>query len=221
MSPLSDNPMSVEGNMVVNNVFPVVKSYRSGVSVEYAHDPRRQWFVLRVSYGREKKAHDILVEDGVYVYLAMHYVDKTIQGRRKRLLVPLIPNLIFAYLTENEAENYLKFTPELSFLSYYYDHFHQNSRNANPPLIIPQKEMQNFVLATISCSEHLLLVNPSNCHYKSGDLVRVVDGPFQGVEGKVARVAGQQRVVVSLSSIGLISTAYIPSAFIRKVEENE
>jgi hypothetical protein len=40
---------------------------------------------------------------------------------------------------------------------------------------------------------------------------------FEGVEGKVARVAGQQRVVISLSEIGLISTAYIPTAFIEKI----
>jgi transcription antitermination factor NusG len=43
----------------------------------------------------------------------------------------------------------------------------------------------------------------------------VIDGPFKGIEGKIARIAGQQRVVVSISSIGLISTAYIPTAFIR------
>ena len=45
----------------------------------------------------------------------------------------------------------------------------------------------------------------------------VTDGLFKGVEGKVARVAGQQRVIVSLSKIGLISTAYIPTAFIEKI----
>jgi len=46
--------------------------------------------------------------------------------------------------------------------------------------------------------------------------VKVIDGVFQGVEGRVARVAGQQRVIVNLSQVGLISTAYIPTAFIEK-----
>jgi transcription antitermination factor NusG len=77
--------------------------------------------------------------------------------------------------------------------------------------------MENFILATCNQSEHLKFVNESQCHYKSGDTVRVIDGLFKGVEGRVARVSGQQRVVLSLSSIGLISTAYIPTAFIQKI----
>ena len=66
--------------------------------------------------------------------------------------------------------------------------------------------------------DYLLFVEPAQCHYKSGDCVVVVDGLFRGVEGRVARVAGQQRVIVTLSKIGLISTAYIPTAFLKKME---
>jgi hypothetical protein len=40
---------------------------------------------------------------------------------------------------------------------------------------------------------------------------------FKGVVGKVARVSGQQRVIVSITNVGLISTAYIPTAFIEKL----
>ena len=79
--------------------------------------------------------------------------------------------------------------------------------------------MENIIRATINHSEHLLLVQPSQCHYKSGDQVRVVDGPFCGVEGRVARVSGQQRVIVTLSSVGLVSTAYVPTAFIERLEK--
>jgi transcription antitermination factor NusG len=61
-------------------------------------------------------------------------------------------------------------------------------------------------------------VKPEQCHFKSGELVKVIEGPFKGVEGRVARIAGQQRVVVSLSKIGLISTAYIPTAFLEILE---
>lgn len=56
-----------------------------------------------------------------------------------------------------------------------------------------------------------------HCHYKSGDKVRIVDGDFAGVEGKVARVAGQQRVVIELPGVCLVATAYIPTAFIKPI----
>ena len=50
------------------------------------------------------------------------------------------------------------------------------------------------------------------------DKVRTdMEGSFKNVVGRVARVVGQQRVILSLSDIGLIATAYIPSAFIEKI----
>ena len=94
-----------------------------------------------------------------------------------------------------------------------------DNNQKNPPLTVPCVEMDMFVKATCNRNEHMLFVEPSQCHFKGGDFVKVIDGPFKGVEGKVARVAGQQRVVVSLSQIGLVSTAYIPTAFLQKLED--
>ena len=136
------------------------------------------------------------------------------------MLETLIPNLLFVYTTPEQAETYIKATPELSFLTYYYNHFQVDETQKNPPLVIPNREMDNFIRATWSHNEHLLFVNPEQCHYKSGDTVRIVDGLFSGVEGRVARVSGQQRVVVTLSKIGLISTAYIPTAFLERVNSD-
>ena len=88
----------------------------------------------------------------------------------------------------------------------------------NPPLTIPVREMENFIIATCNQSEHLRFVDEEKCHFKGGETVKVIEGLFKGVEGRVARVLGQQRVVLSLSSIGLVSTAYIPTAFIRPID---
>ena len=55
-------------------------------------------------------------------------------------------------------------------------------------------------------------------HYKSGDIVKVIDGEFKGVTGRVARIAGQQRVVVEISGLCLVATAYIPTDFIKFIK---
>ena len=52
---------------------------------------------------------------------------------------------------------------------------------------------------------------------QSGDKVKIVGGDFKGVEGTVARVSGQQRVVVEIQGLCLIATAYIPTAFIEPI----
>ena len=43
-------------------------------------------------------------------------------------------------------------------------------------------------------------------------------GDFKGVVGKVARIAGQQRIVVEISGLCLVATAYIPTDFIEIVK---
>ena len=77
--------------------------------------------------------------------------------------------------------------------------------------------MINFIKATSTDSDHVRIVTAEQCHYKSGDAVRVIAGEFQGVIGKVARIAGQQRIVVEISGLCLVATAYIPSAFVDKL----
>ena len=209
------NPPSIR---FTPDAFPEAKSSKTGVSVRYVESPEKSWYVFRASYGREDKASDFLVDNGTYTYIAKKYVERYIRGKRKRYLQTLIPNLLFAYTTKEKAEEYVNNTPDLSYLTYYYNHFELDDNKKNPPLIISCYEMSRFIKATCNKNKHLLFVESSQCHYKGGDLVLVIDGPFKGVEGKVARIAGQQRVVISLSKIGLISTAYIPTAFLQIIE---
>lgn len=198
------------------DAFPEAKSSKTGVSVRYVESPEKRWYILRASYGRESKASDYIVEDGTYTYVAKKMVEKYVRGKKRKYLQTLIPNLLFVYTTKEKAEEYVSHTPAVSYLSYYYNHFTVDSERKNPPLTVSPVEMRSFILATCSMNKHLLFVKPSQCHFKSGEMVKVVEGTFAGVEGLVARVAGQQRVVVTLSHIGLVSTAYIPTAFLRR-----
>ena len=207
---------ATEGRLAPDTI-PEAKSSQTGVSVKYVPTPGKSWYVFRASYGREDQAKDYIVEDGTFVYIAKRYARKTVNGKQKKVLETLIPNLLFVYTTEEKAEEYTKDTPPISFLSYYYNHFALDANGKNPPLTVSCKEMENFIIATCNSSEHLRFVDESQCHFKGGETVKVVDGPFKGVEGRVARVSGQQRVVITLSQVGLVSTAYVPTAFIQVV----
>lgn len=109
---------------------------------------------------------------------------------------------------------------ETPIIKYYLDKIKPKEANGkHPPLTISFESMMNFIKATSTESKHVRIVSPEQCHYKSGDIVKVIGGEFKGVTGKVARIAGQQRVVVEISGLCLVATAYIPTDFIRK--ENE
>ena len=206
---------------VALSIIPEAESSQRGVSVRYVPSPGNAWYVIRASYGREHKAFDYIVNDGAFVYIAKRYAHRMVNGKKKKVQEILIPNLLFVYTTKEKAEEYIKNTPALSYLSYYYNHFVQDETRKNPPLTVSCKEMENFIIATSNKSEHLRYVDESQCHFKSGEKVKVTDGLFKGVEGRVARVSGQQRVVVSLSQVGLVATAYIPTAFLQIIEKHE
>ena len=207
------------GVRVAPETIPEAKCSQKGVSVRYVPTPGMSWYVFRASYGRENKASDYIVEDGTYVYIAKRYARKSINGKQKKVLETLIPNLLFVYTTEEKAKEYVKETPALSYLTYYYNHFELDDDQKNPPLTVSCKEMENFIIATCNSSEHLKFVDESQCHFKGGEIVKVIEGLFKGVEGRVARVSGQQRVIVTLSQVGLVSTAYVPTAFLTVISD--
>lgn len=51
-------------------------------------------------------------------------------------------------------------------------------------------------------------------------MVRIVDGDFAGVVGRVARIAGQQRVAVEINGLCIVATAYIPKSFICRIDDS-
>ena len=132
------------------------------------------------------------------------------------MLEPLLPNLVFVYSTQSHLEELFRKENDLNHLRFYRDKTKVVSQQdeKHPPVVVPYYEMLNFIRLTSVESEHIKLVEPENCHYKNGDKVLIVDGDFTGVEGRVARVAGQQRVVIEMKGVCIVATAYIPSAFL-------
>ena len=201
---------------IISNVLPEAQRSQTGVSSDYVHKKEYHWFVLRVTYNRTQKACDIIANADVQSYMPMHYIIKKEIGKKKRILQPLLPNLFFVYTTREIANSIVKKKDEdTPILKYYLDKTRPKETNGkHPPLTIPFDAMTNFIKATSTESDHVRIVSNEQCHYKSGDIVKVIDGEFKGVTGRVARIAGQQRVVVEIAGLCMVATAYMPSAFL-------
>lgn len=210
---------------VTPDIIPEAVNTQKGVSVRYVSTSANAWYVLRASYGREIKARDLLIGMDIYAYVVQRYEKKEVRGRKRKVLVSLLPNLVFAYMPKDKAENYVKGPTLLSSLiSYYYNHFEQDEHDGekNPPLIVSEKEMISFIRATSTNSEHLKVVDMDKCRFLSDNankMVEVIRGDFQGVRGRIARVAGQQCIVVSIANGRWnISTEYIPTPYLRVID---
>lgn len=54
-------------------------------------------------------------------------------------------------------------------------------------------------------------------NFQAGQMVRVIEGTFKGVIGRVKRWQGQQRVGVIIGDMATFATAYVPSAFLENI----
>jgi transcription antitermination factor NusG len=66
---------------------------------------------------------------------------------------------------------------------------------------------------------NIALVPQNDTHFTKGQLVRIIQGRFAGVTGRVARYQGQQRVAVIIEGLIAIATAYIPTAFLEPIDD--
>ena len=195
---------------------------RNGVSVENVPNGNEQGFVLRVSYGRIDKAKTFVEAKGLECYVPLRYKEVRKQGKKRIIPIPLLPSFIFVYATAEQVEtllhdNKVVANESKSLLSYYFNHtIHlQDNPNRNPPLIIRDEAMNNFIRLTSIKKPHIIHVTSNNIQFKLGDMFVVTEGEFKGIRGRVARIAGQQRVVVDLFDGCLVATAYVPKEAMR------
>lgn len=197
---------------------PSISKNKGGVSVENVPYENKQWFVLRVSYGRVLKATEFVEAKGLECYVPMRYKKVRKQGKKRIITDPLLSSFLFVHALAEQVETFLqnkniKAPENKALLSYYYDHTShcEKSPTKNPPLVISDAAMDNFIRLTSIHNPHIIPVTSENIKYKLGDEVVITEGDFKDIRGRVARIAGQQRVVVELFDGCLAAIAYVPN----------
>ena len=201
---------------------PSIQENKGGVSVENVPSETKRWFVLRVSYGRVIKAKAFVETKGLECYVPMRYKEVKKQGKKRIITEPLLPSFLFVYAAVEQVNSLLqdkniKVLENRALLSFYYDHTShcENEPNKNPPLVISNAAMDNFIRLTSIKNSHIIPVTSDRIQLNLGDYVVVTEGEFKDVQGRVARIAGQQRVVVELFDGCFVATAYIPKNAIK------
>ena len=191
-------------------------SSKKGVSTKCVHSSKLpHWYALRTTYGREKKAYDFIINNGGTAFYPTIKVYKLINGKKRSVTISRIPNIFFAYGTEEEIQSFVYDNINLPFLRFYYNYHHEGSIITKEPLIVPDNQIESLRIICKSEVEDIIVSANEISKFKSGQVVRVIDGKFRGVTGIVARYQGQQRVGIVIDGLLTIVTAYIPSAFLK------
>ena len=203
------------------------ESSQTGVSTKNAHlasKPKVQregdiphWYALRTTYGREKKAYDYMTAKGITAFYPTTDTVKLIIGKRKVVTESRLPNIFFAYGTEEQLKEYVYDNVNLPFLRFYYRHYHEGNKIKKTPLIVPDNQMDSLKIICAADADNTFVSLVKVPKFEKGQLVKVTDGAFKGVTGRVARWQGQQRVGVVVDDLVTVVTAYVPSAFLENI----
>lgn len=171
----------------------------------------KQWFAIRVTYNREMKVKRELDSLHIENFLPMtHRI--VIRGERKiKELVPAIHNLIFVYITATKLKSY-KATTSLPIR-------YIMNRETREPIVIPERQMKNFIAVAGNISEQIVYLEPNLSNFKKGDKVKIIGGVFEGAEGYFMRIKGDRRVVVCISGIAAVATAFIHPSLVTKIDD--
>ena len=175
------------------------------------------WYALRTTYGREKKAYEYLVSKNIVAFLPTLKQVKLVDGKRITTEQSRIPNLFFAYATEEQLKPNVFDNVNLPFLRFYYRHTRVANKVVKEPLIVPDHQMEIFKIICTADSEDIIASTDEIERFKKGQQVRITDGKFKGVVGMVARYQSQQRVGIVIDGLLTVCTAYVPSAFLEVI----
>lgn len=165
------------------------------------------WYAIRCTYGRERKAYDFFSKNGIEAFYPTITNTKAIDGRTEKIVESRLPNILFAYDSFDQLKEYVyENGDDTKYLRFYYNIHHDRTKE---PLIIPQRQMASLMRICNAEAEDKHLEPFVVEKFKQGQLVRVKDGPFAGVEGIVKRYKGQQRVGIVVEGLFTITTAYI------------
>lgn len=76
--------------------------------------------------------------------------------------------------------------------------------------------MEDFIAVSGSIDEQILYLTPQEVALKNGDYVRITDGIWKGIEGKLVRIKKNLRVVVELQGLAAVATTSIHPSLVEK-----
>ena len=203
------------------------ESIQVGKSVGYNLLPNmKYWFPIRATHHRAQKVYEKLLalnNDCIEPYLPLlrhiEYTNEDFNNPSQYIAdKPLDTGLLFLRSTLNDFRGLLQYRTFFAGMTPYYDHFSTNHYGTNDFLTIPERQMESFKIIVESGNENIIVDQSQMPSFISGDRVVVIGGPFAGVEGIVMKYKHQKRVFVELQGVGRYATAYVPGAWIRRIE---
>jgi len=181
----------------------------------------QEWYVLSVAFGRELQLKERLLEKGgIHCFVPERRVRRRNAAGRffyRRMIA--VPNYVFALSSLGRLLGLKRENPwlfeDLNFVR------RENSEGRTVPVTVPRDQMTNFIAVAGNEEEHVLFLDPQQLDLSKGERVRILGGPFEGVEGVFLRVSKkhEKRVVVQIEGVSAVATTALPSCLVQKLDD--
>lgn len=157
------------------------------------------WYAVRTFNCQELKVSDYLTGHRKEHFIPMTYVEKkTRDGRTKRVLVPVVHNLIFLK-KDCEQKHMLNLLSECPIPLNIF-----RKDNSSDCYEISDREMYEFRILCDPDFEGSVFMTKEEADIRPGREVQIVHGPFSGITGKLHRVNKEYYFIKTLASIGVM-----------------
>lgn len=175
-----------------------------------------RWYALRVFYRKVLDLKADLTRAGIEYYYP-------VQGDGK----PYVQSLIFIHCSEHQLDQWVANATFRGAFSVY-RHVEKRRRLYSDetcerlvPAPIDDREMAVFMLVTSASPDKYEILGPDDPKYHTGQLVRVIAGPFEGLEGRVRRIKKDRRLVITITGVIAVATVHIDPRLLEPVDETD
>lgn len=166
-------------------------------------EPGLKWYAIQTKVNREKEVEKRLKDLRLEAFLPFMRTRRRIGSRFHWVLAPLFPGYIFCRLDMVQSGKAARYAPGVKdFLTF-------GSRLAEVGLEIIQALRER-------CPDGIAEIDPVSA--QPGDVVRINEGPFSGLEAVFQqKLKGSERVAVLLDILGRQTRIVVPSEMIGKI----
>ena len=161
----------------------------------------KQWIVVRSKPRSEKVAHNELVKKNIEAYLPLLKERRKWSDRKKWVEFPLFSSYLFARIDIKDSIFVLQTQGVNTIVKF------------GKQIAIVQNSVIEAIRLAMEGGYELEPVE----YFGEGNIVEVVAGPMKGVKGIVAKLKGQNRLIIKIDAIQQALSIQIESKFIRNL----
>ena len=161
----------------------------------------KQWIVVRSKPRSEKVAYKEIVNKNIEAYLPLLKERRKWSDRKKWVEFPLFSSYLFARIDIKDSIFVLQTQGVNTIIKF------------GEKIAIVQDDVIKAMRLAIEGGYQL---EPTE-YFVEGNLVEVIAGPMKGVSGIVARLKGQNRLIIKIDAIQQALSIQIESKFIKNI----